>query len=306
MRAGRVALDMPRRMIFIQGMLLRAVLLVVSLLVLLQPAHALEFGPLKDRLFAYAALLESSPDGGFRRFEYDEIRDVNGRDRDPGRRALSKYVLRVPGGVKQRRIETPAGRIPYMQAGRDAGRATMLMVYIHGNGGNLKQGVDTRTFGGNFGRVMSLVVKAGGRYVSPGFSDFGATGAAQIGALLADQRRANPGAKIVLSCGSQGSLLCWRLAREPATTGLVDGLVLLGGTGDSDYQRARRARRVALIPIVFAHGSRDIVFDWQNVRRQADALRAAGGRVRMDLFDTGIHGTPIRMIDWRDTLNWML
>ncbi|MEN0088189.1 MAG: alpha/beta hydrolase, partial [Pseudomonadota bacterium] len=233
------------------------------------------------------------------------LRDVNGRDRDPGRRAKPKYVLRVPGGVKQLRLETPAGRIPYMQAGAKAERAALLMVYLHGNGGNLKQGVDTRTFGGNFGRAMTLIVRAGGRYVSPGFTDFGTSGATQIGALLAHQNRANPGAKIVLACGSQGSLLCWRLAREASTSSLVDGLVLLGGTGDADYLRARRAGQVAPIPIVFAHGSRDPVFEWQIVRQQSDALRATGGSVRMDLFDGGIHGTPIRMIDWRDTLNWM-
>jgi hypothetical protein len=23
-------------------------------------------------------------------------------------------------------------------------------------------------------------------------------------------------------------------------------------------------------------------------------------------FETGTHGTPIRMTDWRETLNWML
>lgn len=282
-------------------------LLFSLILVLIAPsfAQALEFGPVKDRLFAYARQIESSADGSFRRFEYDELRDVNGRDRDPGRRAKSQYVLRVPGGVKQFRMETPAGRIPFMQAGAQAARASLLMVYIHGNGGNLKQGVDTRTFGGNFGRAMTLVVKAGGRYVSPGFTDFGQTGALQIGALLADQRRANPSARIVLACGSQGSLLCWRLAREQATSSLVDGLVLLGGTGDPDYLRARRAGAVPAIPILFAHGTRDVVFDWQSVRAQSQALGEAGGQVRMDLFDGGIHGTPIRMIDWRDTLNWM-
>ncbi|MEO0495923.1 MAG: hypothetical protein AAF141_00935 [Pseudomonadota bacterium] len=128
----------------------------------------------------------------------------------------------------------------------------------------------------------------------------------QIGALLADQRRANPAARIVLACGSQGSLLCWRLARESSTSSLVDGLVLLGGTGDADYLRVRRSGQVPKIPIVFAHGSRDPVFDWRSVRQQSQALRATGGKVRMDLFDGGIHGTPIRMIDWRDTLNWML
>jgi hypothetical protein len=28
--------------------------------------------------------------------------------------------------------------------------------------------------------------------------------------------------------------------------------------------------------------------------------------VHFALFDTGVHGTPIRMTDWRLVLNWML
>ena len=37
-------------------------------------------------------------------------------------------------------------------------------------------------------------------------------------------------------------------------------------------------------------------------------LRAGKGGypARFVRFETGTHGTPIRMTDWRDTLNWML
>jgi hypothetical protein len=28
--------------------------------------------------------------------------------------------------------------------------------------------------------------------------------------------------------------------------------------------------------------------------------------MKLTVFDTGVHGTPIRMTDWRLVLNWML
>ena len=37
-----------------------------------------------------------------------------------------------------------------------------------------------------------------------------------------------------------------------------------------------------------------------------DPRQIADYPARFVRFETGTHGTPIRMIDWRDTLNWML
>ena len=58
-------------------------------------------------------------------------------------------------------------------------------------------------------------------------------------------------------------------------------------------------------PFVFGHGSRDTVFPIEN----QEALLARFGKnypVRFIRFETGTHGTPIRMVDWRAELNWML
>jgi hypothetical protein len=36
------------------------------------------------------------------------------------------------------------------------------------------------------------------------------------------------------------------------------------------------------------------------------SLIGQGYPTRFILFQTGSHGTPIRMTDWRETLNWIL
>jgi dipeptidyl aminopeptidase/acylaminoacyl peptidase len=58
--------------------------------------------------------------------------------------------------------------------------------------------------------------------------------------------------------------------------------------------------------VLLAHGTRDKVFSWDSAKAIYTALRGEGYPVRFVSFETGNHGTPIRMIDWRDSLNWVL
>ena len=62
------------------------------------------------------------------------------------------------------------------------------------------------------------------------------------------------------------------------------------------------------MPVFFAQGSRDTVFP---LARQEAFFRSILARskaypARFVRFESGTHGTPIRMTDWRETLNWML
>ena len=40
--------------------------------------------------------------------------------------------------------------------------------------------------------------------------------------------------------------------------------------------------------------------------RAGDTVKVHTGRAELVLFQTGGHGTPVRMTDWRETLNWLL
>ena len=59
-------------------------------------AAALELPAFKDRLFAYSGILSQADGGDYRVVDYDEMRDINGRDEIPERRVEANYVsLRV-------------------------------------------------------------------------------------------------------------------------------------------------------------------------------------------------------------------
>ncbi len=269
-------------------------------------AAPVELPHFKDDLFAYPATLSTGDGGRYRVVDYREMRDINGRDAIPERRVRNNYVSL---GVRRQQADlvarTPAGDVPHVAVGKRQG-ASLIVVYLHGQGGSRKQGVDDFTFGGNFNRIKNLVAEAGGLYLSPDFSDFGDHGENEIAALIGFYAEASPGAPVFVACGSMGGALCWRLADNAKVATHLGGLLLLGSMwNDSFFSSAAFARRV---PVFFGQGSHDTVFpvERQEAFFRAILKRAPDYPTRFVRFETGTHGTPIRMTDWRDTLNWML
>ena len=262
--------------------------------------------PHKDRLFAYPGLLSVEDDGDYLIVDYDEMRDINGRDQTPERRVHGKYVTTSVRREQHDLVaETAAGKVRHIAVGTSR-RASVIVVYLHGQGGSRRQGADDFTFGGNFNRIKNLVNNAGGLYLSPDFSDFSDKGAAEIKALLSIYMRASPAAEIVFACGSMGGALCWRFARDADIAPRLGGLMLLGSLWDVDFTGSAAFRRS--VPVFFGHGSRDSVFPIERMEDFYRSVRKAkpGYPIRMVRFETGSHGTPIRMTDWRETINWML
>ncbi|WP_018183637.1 alpha/beta hydrolase [Kaistia granuli] len=273
-------------------------------------AEATQLAPYKDDLFRYGKVLETRADGAFRIVDYDEMRDINGRDEVPERRAQRKYVSLKAKRVEDHLTYKAGGRtLKYVGAGATKGRASLIVLYLHGQNGTRFQGADDWTFGGNFNRVKNMTVAAGGAYLSPDFSDFEGGGTAEIKALMQEYAGRSPGAPIFVACGSYGGKLCWSLARDPEAASMISGLILLGSLNDPGFLKTAAMKQGGRkIPIFIGHGSRDPIIDWKLQQAFFDQVRkkSPGYPIRFVLFQNGNHGTPIRMTDWRETLNWML
>ncbi|WP_095085696.1 alpha/beta hydrolase family protein [Mesorhizobium sophorae] len=271
-------------------------------------SQTLSLKPFKDDLFAYPAVLSSDTSGAYTVLDYHELRDINQRDEVPERRVRAQYTDTSVRKVQQDLLlKTDAGDVRHVAVGKTEG-AGIIVLYLHGQGGSRKQGVDDFTFGGNFNRLKNLMAGNGGLYLSPDFPDFGDKGAAQVAALIDHYAEQSPSAKIFIACGSMGGSLCWKLAARNDTGRRINGLLLLGSLWDESFFSSPAFRRH--VPVFFGQGSHDVVFP---VEKQEAFFRAIIAKskaypypTRFVRFETGTHGTPIRMTDWRGTLNWML
>jgi hypothetical protein len=285
---------------------LSAALFFAALLPTIAPAAANSLKPFKDELFAYPAILGSENGGAYTIVDYSEARDINQRDQVPERRVRGEYVSTGVRKVqKDLVLQTDVGKVRHVAVGATA-NARFITIYLHGQGGSRKQGVDDFTFGGNFNRIKNLMAANGGLYLSPDFPDFGEGGARQVAVLINHYAEQSPGAKVFVACGSMGGGICWLLANDPAVVGRLGGLLLLGSHWDDGYLSSAALKRK--VPVFFGHGSNDTVFPVakQEAFFRSILARSANYPVRFARFETGTHGTPIRMSDWRETLNWMM
>lgn len=268
------------------------------------PVPALELKGFKDRLFAYPGILASEDNGAFVTVDYQEMRDINGRDEIPERRVKSRYVsLGVKWEQSSETVESAGRSIDVIRAGEVAG-ARFAVIFIHGRGGNRKLGADDFRFGGNFNRIKNIAVQDRGVYLSPSVKSFDSEGVADIDALIGYIHGKAPAAKIVLSCASMGSFICWGISRNPETVGRLAGMMVMSGVTDPDFTRSAAFK--ARLPMFFSHGSKDSVYPAADQIKLYKALHGEGYPTRFVLFETGSHGTPVRMTDWKDSLNWIL
>ena len=111
-----------------------------------------------------------------------------------------------------------------------------------------------------------------------------------------------------MGCVSWTGVWCRQffMCSQADVAAIISGLLFLGSMHDDDFLQSAAGQR--RIPVFFGHGGADRVFP---VSKQEAFFRTLRRSVpdypaRFVRFETGTHGTPIRMIDWRDALNWML
>ncbi len=271
------------------------------------PVLAETLKPYKDRLFRYKKVTESLYGGDFIVVEYSKQRDLRDRDEVDERRVYGNYVSYKPKrGRGNADLEANGRTIEYMGTGKWKGGANTIVLYIHGQGGNRFQGMNDVSFGGNFNRIQNLMVRNGGAYLTVDIKNFDKRGTADVAALIQQQKQLSPGARVVVACGSMGGIICWNLLKSASYASLVNGIMLFGSPKDPGFLSSGALSRK--VPIYMGQGTLDSVYNWEtqaNFFKQIKS-RAPNYPIRFTLFDTGTHGTPIRMTDWRLVLNWML
>nr|WP_316654214.1 alpha/beta hydrolase [uncultured Gellertiella sp.] len=279
--------------------------ILLPLLLLAASASAAGEGPLKpfkDVLFSGQTVLESRDGGDYEVIDYQELRDINGRDEEPEHRVRRAYVDLAPRAAqKDMTLALPSGPLDITRTGE--GRH-FAVIFIHGRDGDRRLGSNDYRFGGNFNRLKNLAFGNDGSYVAPTIRHFDDRGVKSIAELIASIKADDPADQVILSCASMGSFLCWGISRDPEAVKNLKGMLIMGGAPDPDFFTSAAHR--AKLPVWFTHGSADKVYKWSDQAAIYDRLHAEKYPVRFTLFKSGSHGTPVRMTDWRRVLNWLL
>lgn len=270
------------------------------------PASAQEgpIAPFKDELFNAADVIKRELNGDYRIVDYQEMRDINGRDQEVELRVKRAYVDLAPRKVQvNETLNLPSGALDIGRVG-PASAQRFSVIFIHGRGGDRRLGLNDYRFGGNFNRLKNLTVRAGGTYIAPSMKSFDADGVAQLKDLIAHVRQASGGKPVILACASMGSFLCYGASRDAQLVADLQSMAIIGGAIDPDFPKSAFIK--AKKPVFFSHGSRDKTYLAADQEAMFRNLHKSGIKTRFVLFETGSHGTPVRMSDWREILNFSL
>ncbi|SIQ76102.1 hypothetical protein SAMN05880590_10748 [Rhizobium sp. RU35A] len=261
--------------------------------------------PFKDDLFSRQTVLESRDDGAFEVIDYQEQRDINGRDEEPERRVKSAYVDTAVSHRQQVNETLSLGgmRLDVTRVG-PLENAAFTVIFIHGRGGDRRLGANDFSFGGNFNRLKNLTVTSGGTYYAPSVPGFDPNGAADVAALIRFVFENSKGRPVILACASMGNFICQSVSRDKEAVRYLKGLVVMGGPPDPGFLTTPAAK--LRIPVFFSHGSADKVYKAEEQIAVYQKMISKAYPTRFRLFRTGGHGTPVRMSDWREILNFML
>ncbi|HEX8046660.1 dienelactone hydrolase family protein [Rhizobium sp.] len=261
--------------------------------------------PFKDELFSDQTVIESHDNGAFQTIDYQEMRDINGRDQISEKRVKPAYVETGVRWKAQQDETLPLGdrKLDVTRIGPASGQA-FTVIFIHGRGGDRRLGSNDYTFGGNFNRLKNLAYNNGGTYYAPSVKSFDSNGVADIAALIRYSYQQSGGKPVILTCASMGSFVCWGITRDAESVKRLKGMAILSGVTDPDFTKS--AFYKAKLPVWFTHGSKDPVYAAADQESLFEKLYKARYPTRFTLFATGNHGTPVRMTDWREVLNWIL
>ncbi len=276
----------------------------ILLLATAEGAAADMLKPFKDELFSNQTVIESHDNGAFQTIDYQEMRDINGRDQIPEKRVKPAYV---DTGVRWKSQEDETlqlgdRKVDVTRVG-PASKQAFTVIFIHGRGGDRRLGSNDYTFGGNFNRLKNLAYRNGGTYYAPSVKGFDSNGVADIAALIRYSYEQSGGRPVILTCASMGSFVCWGITRDAESVKRLKGMAILSGVTDPDFIKS--AFYKTRLPLWFTHGSRDPVYAAANQQALFEKLYKAHYPTRFTLFETGNHGTPVRMTDWRKVLNWI-
>jgi hypothetical protein len=264
----------------------------------------------KDELFAYPKIIKTDYGGDFVMVEFIEERDVNGRDEIPLKKAFDKMVdLSVNEQKEDLKLNDGEGGVQFLAVGKTRGGAKVIVIFMHGLHGDRTLSMEDYRWGGNFNRLKNLMARNDGVFISPDFVGFGERAKRQMVALMKYYTETSPGAPIILGCASTSCKITYRMLEDPESAALLSGVVFFGGGAYHPFIESPVFKDPAKwVPIYIGHGSKDTTNNWVTLELFFKAIKKAQPDypIRYDLFVDGVHGTPIRMSDWRMVINWML
>lgn len=258
----------------------------------------------KDELYSYRKILQSSHNGTYRVIDYSEKIDIEDRDEIDVDKVYDKYIDYSVDKYKQLITNWVINYYQVTDPQVSKSEKQYVLLYFHWAWWNKWQWVNNITFWGNFNRVQNLSVLNKWVYITIDV-DWSKQWVNNVWLLLQQLHTTYPNAKIILSAGSKWWEMIWSLLSSSYNV-LINGVIFIGSVLDSSNSSYTSKFLINNhIPIYIWHWSKDFI-PYKEKLVFLEDIEQQWGIIQVDIFNWWVHWTPIRMINWRDVLEWIL
>jgi len=262
----------------------------------------------KDDLFRFKwGIIKSTYNWDVDYIDFSIKRDVEDRDEIDVKKVYDKYIEKIDKNNRQDlSFRTPFWKQNYWEVKDNNLKNTdakIVLFYFHGMWGNRHQWINDYSFWWNFNRIQNLMIKNKWVYISTDFKDFTNIGPQEMFLLIKKKMLEYPNAQIYLSSASSWWTLLWRLMNNNEMKQKIDGIILLGSVTNlfnTIYDKN--------IPIYIGHWTRDPNINYLNKIKFYLRMKNKNPQypIKVELFQWWVHWTPIRMVNWKSIINWIL
>jgi len=274
-----------------------------------EPKKELYFNlkPYKNDLFKYQwGVLKSEFNGDIKLIDYSVFRDIEERDVVDVVKVYEKYTEKIPQNFKiLKKYKSDNWEKKYWEiknANLLDDEIKIITIYFYWYNWNIDQWVNNETFWGNFNRIQNLMIKNNWIYISTEFTNFSNQWVKDISVLLNDLKLKYKNADILLSAGSSGWTLIWNILKQESLKSIIKWVILIGSVVDNNYLVNEN------IPIYIWHWTKDKNLPYTGKYTFYNEIKNQKQNypIKIEFFDWWLHWTPLRMIDWYLTINWIL
>lgn len=260
----------------------------------------------KDHLYQYLWSVTKDPDRNIYMINYSQTRDLEERDEIHVDKVYEKYIDRTCD-THRKELVTKSWYKYFEVTDRTQKNEhkEFIVIYLHWGWGNKEQGINNESFWWNFNRIQNLMLLNNWVYITV-TQDFSVENLRNIEQLIRELKKKYPNTKLFLSWGSKWGETIWWLITSWRQTKDISWILLLWSVLDITDKSTTNLLKYQ-IPIYIWHWTKDH-FDYKKMSHYYDYLKKKNKNypIKIEFFQSGVHWTPIRMVNWKDNLNDLL
>lgn len=264
--------------------------------------------PFKDDLFSYHQTLEEKLDWNWRLLEFSMKIDVEDRDEIDVDKVFEHYIDRKTEKYREIKWLYWVEWFNYYEVtdrNQDDSEKKLITIYFHWKWWNKTWWINDETFWWNFNRIQNLMIENSWVYITTD-TILWDQWIKDHTKLLEHLKTKYKNAKIVLIWWSNWWLMLWDLVNNQNSNKFIDWIILAWTVLDDKNQVESTKFLVKnKIPVYIAHWNKDHISFWPKETFLKTFLYM-WWKWKVVIFNWWIHWTPIRMIDYKEALNWML